>query len=619
MSVKKVALLFPGQGACYPGVLHRAARAFPEIQAVLSEVDSVAQSRLSYRLSDVVWSERPSTIEELLADKPAAAQLAIYSASIAVHRVLEAQGLRPDVLVGHSFGEIAALVCGGAFTVREGAEIVCDRTEAARLVAADGYMAALGANAATAGTLVSLVGNHDMVVAGENGETQTVLSGARSKMDRAADVARILNLGFIRLRSPYPFHSPLMEPVKQEFSRRLQKFTPRPLAVPVFSPIGGQYYDAADRLTHSLADHLVQPVRFGDALRQLYSEGVRVFVECGALDALTKLTGKVLQAPDLVAITCLSPERDEVMSLRDATQALRASQVLPEGAALPLGAIVPPALAGPDAEGFWRECGPAIAAFLAGEYEQFRRRGESIVVAASPVAQPVEPRQAAEVREPAFTAPSGPDRAGILRDLVSLYAGALEYPEEVFTEDVELEAELGVDSVKQTELLARVSDKYALGPRPSNFRLADYNTMGKVADFVAAAAGAAPAGVSRAASEDGVPAQTAAAPANTRDGMFRTIVTLYAAALEYPEEVFTSEVELEAELGIDSVKQTELLARVSEQFGLPPRPSDFRLADYNTLGKVVDFVLDHARPQTAGAAARATRTIGDADLLGTAA
>jgi acyl carrier protein len=65
---------------------------------------------------------------------------------------------------------------------------------------------------------------------------------------------------------------------------------------------------------------------------------------------------------------------------------------------------------------------------------------------------------------------------------------------------------------------------------------------------------------------------------------------MYATALEYPSEVFTEEVELEAELGIDSVKQTELLARVSERYNLPPRPADFKMSEYYTMGRIVDFV-----------------------------
>jgi acyl carrier protein len=70
-----------------------------------------------------------------------------------------------------------------------------------------------------------------------------------------------------------------------------------------------------------------------------------------------------------------------------------------------------------------------------------------------------------------------------------MYAEALEYPAEVFTEDVKLEEDLGIDSVKQTELMARAADRYGLPQPPLDFRLGDYDTMGKLVDYVSAAGG----------------------------------------------------------------------------------------------------------------------------------
>ncbi len=77
----------------------------------------------------------------------------------------------------------------------------------------------------------------------------------------------------------------------------------------------------------------------------------------------------------------------------------------------------------------------------------------------------------------------------------------------------------------------------------------------------------------------------------TRAEVAAELRALYAEALEYPEEVFEDEVQLEAELGVDSVKQVELLSRVSKRYGLPTRQSGFRIDNYNTMGKVVEFVL----------------------------
>jgi acyl carrier protein len=172
-----------------------------------------------------------------------------------------------------------------------------------------------------------------------------------------------------------------------------------------------------------------------------------------------------------------------------------------------------------------------------------------------------------------------------------MYAEALEYPPEVFGEDVELEAELGIDSVKQTELLSRVAEKYRLPERPENFRLSDYRTVGQITDYVLSLSQPAPIIQPEAV------AVSEAEPVHTRKSIAAELIRMYAAALEYPEEVFSEEVQLEAELGIDSVKQTELLARVSEQYHLPARPADFRLSDYDTMGKIIDFVYSAGAPR----------------------
>jgi len=86
-----------------------------------------------------------------------------------------------------------------------------------------------------------------------------------------------------------------------------------------------------------------------------------------------------------------------------------------------------------------------------------------------------------------------------------------------------------------------------------------------------------------------VPAETLAA--HSREELFAELSGMYATALEYPVEVFTEDMELEADLGVDSVKQTELLSHAADRYQLPARPTDFRLSDYSTMGKVVHFVF----------------------------
>lgn len=91
----------------------------------------------------------------------------------------------------------------------------------------------------------------------------------------------------------------------------------------------------------------------------------------------------------------------------------------------------------------------------------------------------------------------------------------------------------------------------------------------------------------------GVPA-VSGAPGLDRAGVSARVAEIYAAALEYPVEVFTDEVELEADLGVDSVKQTELIGRLREEFAMPAPPEDFRMSSVARFGQVLDLVLASA-------------------------
>jgi len=131
--------------------------------------------------------------------------------------------------------------------------------------------------------------------------------------------------------------------------------------------------------------------------------------------------------------------------------------------------------------------------------------------------------------------------------------------------------------------------------------MSDYHTMGLITDFVfemqgkGASAPVSPPVAATPTQPVTTVVQQAVTPSASglsREKLFKELTTLYAAALEYPEEVFSEEVELEGELGIDSVKQTELLARVSEKYNLPERPADFRMSDYHTMGLITDFVFE---------------------------
>jgi len=188
--------------------------------------------------------------------------------------------------------------------------MVCDRGVTLRETRdAEGVMVALRADVETAEHLVALVGPKEAAVAVENHARQTVVSGSSAAMEQIIGLAAQLKISAILLDSTYPFHSPLMTRGVAALAARLRRYRRQPLTVPVFSPILGRRYTANDDLAEALASHLVGRVRFGEGLRSLYQEqGIRVFVECGALATLSKVTRRVLAQGDVLAVSLLDPE-----------------------------------------------------------------------------------------------------------------------------------------------------------------------------------------------------------------------------------------------------------------------------------------------------------------------
>ncbi|GAA4827318.1 acyltransferase domain-containing protein [Saccharopolyspora rosea] len=450
--------LFPGQGAFDGTALSAAASEHAGIREVFDEIDEVTTAETGRRLSDVVFAPRPPELAALLADEPWVSQLAIYGSDVAVHRVLRDNGLRPDVLVGHSLGEIAALVCAGAYTVADGARLIWQRVRVVgETELRDGCMAALGTDADRAAALLTAVADGDLVVAAENHDRQTVVSGPAESMARLRTVAEAVGVSFARLDSPAPFHSPLLRPAEERFATAVRDLPRKALQHRVVSPILEREYSDDEDISAALARHLSLPVRFATTLRRLDAQGARGYVECGAAGALTGFVRKQLteSAPTAVAGLAGGPA-----GIDPALRSLREAGLLP--GAQPDGT---------DFDAFWAERGPRIIELIRREFE-IHRGTAAPQQPAAPAPAPV-----------AETGPSAADPAEIADRVRKMYSDALEYPEEVFTDDVELEAELGIDSVKQVELLTRVSETFGLPTPTDGFRLSDYDRMGKVIDY----------------------------------------------------------------------------------------------------------------------------------------
>ncbi|MGW6530267.1 acyltransferase domain-containing protein [Streptomyces venezuelae] len=492
----RTAILFPGQGGFDGEALRLAHARHPQVRQVFERLDAETTTLFSRRISDLVLGPEQVELRRLLAEDPWVSQVAIYGAGLAAYEVLTAQGVRPDVLTGHSLGEITALVAGGAFSVEDGVRIVAQRVAViARQSGFEGRMVALSAGAAKVRRLLELLEDPQLAVATENHEEQTVVSGPGEVLDRLVAIAGELRIGAVEIDAAFPFHSPALAPAVPEFAAYVGKLDQLPLRRPVYSPILQRYYEPGDALSDLLAEHFVKPVRFASAVRHLQESGVITFVEAGGRAALTKLVTRLTKGSDVRSLATLATDDDALLTLDATLRTLRLAGLADPGRAPVLAELLPESVSAELFEAYWSEHGDAVLQRIVDDLAAFRPQ-PATSAATAPVAAPATTVVTSSLADEASgSAAAGPDRAEVFAELRSLYAEALEYPEEVFEGGVQLEAELGVDSVKQVELLSRVSQRYGLPPRESGFRLSDYNTIDRLVDFVVTALAGRPTGV----------------------------------------------------------------------------------------------------------------------------
>jgi len=284
MTERRIAILFPGQGVLDAQAL-KVFRAHP---GVLRSVFDGLVERTRRPYGDGHAGAGPASSE--LARRALHFDLAIYLASLAAHDRLHRRGLGPHVLIGHGFGEIAALVASGAFTVIEGAEIVAARCAVLAAQAAAGLMmTTVQAPPETVCALLDMLAPRGLALACENSSRSSVLVGSPDASAAAAGIARKWRIRIRQVKTPSgSAHHPSMSAARGLMASTLGHIKARPMRRPVYSPLRARFYRSDDDVIGCLAGQLAQPIRFADAISNLARDG-RIVVECGPLRGLARM------------------------------------------------------------------------------------------------------------------------------------------------------------------------------------------------------------------------------------------------------------------------------------------------------------------------------------------
>ncbi|MBZ5586129.1 MAG: hypothetical protein LAQ30_28865, partial [Acidobacteriia bacterium] len=232
--------------------------------------------------------------------------------------------------------------------------------------------------------------------------------------------------------------------------------------------------------------------------------------------------------------------------------------------------------------------------------------GSSAQPAARQAAPPVPPRKEVQPERTAATPAPPPAVDPVQERILALVAEKTGYPREMLALDLDLEADLGVDTVKQAEVFAAVREIYQI-PRETNLKLRDFPTVAHVIRFVQERVG--PVSQPAAASAPPPAAEPAAPqPAPEVSGVREKVLAIVAEKTGYPREMLDLDLDLEADLGIDTVKQAEMFASVRAAFDIP-REGNLKLRDFPTLAHVIRFAEERGQVGPASEPAAAASTL----------
>ncbi|GEM_PF-6797668 len=605
---KKVAVLFPGHGSQYQNMLLKLRDSFESVKRILDKADDLYGLLTGKALTNYWTAER--------INEPVILQPTIYTANLAMHSLLQEEGIPGDFLLGHSLGEISALAAAGTISFEDGFKICYFRAKALDNLSPQqsGKMVSIQGDPGEDYVTEFLSGNKNSRVSIINSPAQFVISGTDAEVENLKCLCEKKQITHHVLPIPFPFHSPLLQDASEEFLNQIKTIIFSPNKAPVYSTILQRFYEPldffGDNMAGILASQLIKPFSFVDSIRELHSRGAGVFIECGPNNILSRLVSATIDDVNKLVVYMNSSREDDNLTIAKfkAKAALNLDNRKAGGnkgmkstlfntistlTGYPLAII----------EKHITQCKDsnitkALAITPVTETEILKRIN-AVFPAANPLSlnsvildtksAAADSGSAEQKKEVSDTAVTIDEVMTYFKETISEKTG---YPVELLDENADLEADLGIDSVKQAEVVGKIREHYGYELDP-DVKLKDYPNITALAGYVV---NRISGNKDAAVYNDIAPVKNSAAVTSSEE-IVSLVKDVISEKTGYPVELLDTDADLEADLGIDSVKQAEIIGKIREHYGYELDPNA-KVKDYPNIKLMSEYVLSRLNEGT---------------------
>ncbi len=343
----KLAFLFPGQGSQYVNMLKDLCEVEPVVADTFREADEIMTPILGKPLTSYIYvdgdEESLKRAEAALRDT-AITQPAMLTANVAMLRLMNKFGYSPDLVIGHSLGEYAALVASGVLTFAEALQVVSARASEMKKVSMDdnGGMAAVSAPLEEVEKVLASLNDY-AVIANINSPVQSVIGGSTTAIEKALTAFAAAGFQATKIPVSHAFHTKIVAPASGPLKNVISRMSLNTPKIPVVANVTGELYPTTrDEILEILGQQVASPVQFIKGMQTLYAQGARAYVEVGPKRVLNALANDNFKdRNDVTLLATNHPRKGAVVSFNEALCGMLAAGIQPQAARTSSAATAP--------------------------------------------------------------------------------------------------------------------------------------------------------------------------------------------------------------------------------------------------------------------------------------